>query len=135
MATKEPKNRKAALAKVDRAKRHTVEEAVTAVKGAAYAKFDESVDIAVRLGGNAPAESYLRGDRGIFTRRAVRLLDNSEARDVAEVVLWYNKPLFEQAGVDPASMSSWDGFLAGVQKFKDAGITPLSPNFGAFQPA
>jgi raffinose/stachyose/melibiose transport system substrate-binding protein len=48
------------------------------------------------------------------------------ARDVAEVVLWYNKPLFEQAGVDPASMASWDGFLAGVQKFKDAGITPLS---------
>ena len=29
--------------------------------------------------------SYLRGDRGIFTRRAVRLLDNSEARAVAEV--------------------------------------------------
>jgi raffinose/stachyose/melibiose transport system substrate-binding protein len=48
------------------------------------------------------------------------------ARDVAEVVLWYNKPLFEQAGVDPASMQTWDGFLAGVQKFKDAGITPLA---------
>ena len=29
--------------------------------------------------------SYLRGDRGIFTRRAVQLLDNSEARDIAEV--------------------------------------------------
>ena len=29
--------------------------------------------------------SYLRGDRGIFTRRAVRLLDNGEARSVAEV--------------------------------------------------
>ncbi|WP_147270777.1 coiled-coil domain-containing protein [Alteripontixanthobacter maritimus] len=29
--------------------------------------------------------SYLRGDRGIFTRRAVRLLENSEARDIAEV--------------------------------------------------
>lgn len=29
--------------------------------------------------------SYLRGDRGIFTRRAVRLLDNGEARAVAEV--------------------------------------------------
>jgi raffinose/stachyose/melibiose transport system substrate-binding protein len=48
------------------------------------------------------------------------------ARDVSEVVLWYNKTLFEQAGVDPASMSTWDGFLAGVQKFKDAGITPLA---------
>jgi hypothetical protein len=29
--------------------------------------------------------SYLRGDRGIFTRRAVRLLDNSQAREIAEI--------------------------------------------------
>ncbi len=29
--------------------------------------------------------SYLRGDRGIFTRRAVRLLDNSEAREIADL--------------------------------------------------
>ncbi|MBD3728496.1 MAG: ATPase [Sphingomonadales bacterium] len=29
--------------------------------------------------------SYLRGDRGIFTRRAVRLLENTEARDIAEI--------------------------------------------------
>ncbi len=48
------------------------------------------------------------------------------ARDVGEVVLWYNKALFEQAGVDPASMNTWDGFLAGVQTIKDAGITPLA---------
>jgi raffinose/stachyose/melibiose transport system substrate-binding protein len=48
------------------------------------------------------------------------------ARDVGEVVLWYNKALFAQAGVDPESMKTWDGFLAGVQKFKDAGITPLA---------
>jgi len=29
--------------------------------------------------------AYLRGDRGIFTRRAVRLLDNADARAVAEI--------------------------------------------------
>jgi DNA repair exonuclease SbcCD ATPase subunit len=29
--------------------------------------------------------SYLRGDRGIFTRRAVRLLDNQQARAVADI--------------------------------------------------
>jgi len=29
--------------------------------------------------------SYLRGDRGIFTRRAVRLLDNQTTRDVSEI--------------------------------------------------
>jgi large subunit ribosomal protein L1 len=62
MSTKEPKNRKTALAKVDPAKRHTVEEAVTAVKSAAYAKFDESVDIAVRLGVNPKhADQMVRG--------------------------------------------------------------------------
>jgi len=48
------------------------------------------------------------------------------ARDVSEVVLWYNKDLFEQAGVDPASMQTWEGFLEGVQTFKDAGITPIA---------
>ncbi len=32
--------------------------------------------------------SYLRGDRGIFTRRAVRLLDNSEAKEIADI---YNR--------------------------------------------
>ena len=48
------------------------------------------------------------------------------ARDVAEVVLWYNKALFEQADVDPASLETWEGFLAAVQKFKDAGITPFA---------
>src|SRR5690606_13225003 len=48
------------------------------------------------------------------------------ARDVSEVVLWYNKALFEQAGVDPASMETWEGFLAGIEAFKAAGITPLA---------
>ena len=47
-------------------------------------------------------------------------------QQVSEVVLWYNKTLFEQTGVDPASLETWDGFLAAVQTFKDAGITPLA---------
>jgi raffinose/stachyose/melibiose transport system substrate-binding protein len=48
------------------------------------------------------------------------------ARDVSEVILWYNKALFAQAGVDPASLATWDGFLAAVKTLKDAGITPLA---------
>lgn len=47
-------------------------------------------------------------------------------QQVSEVVLWYNKALFEQAGVDPAGLETWGGFLAAVQAFKDAGITPLA---------
>ncbi|MEE4154565.1 MAG: ATPase, partial [Erythrobacter sp.] len=30
-------------------------------------------------------DAYLKGDRGIFTRRAVRLIDSGEARDIAEL--------------------------------------------------
>jgi raffinose/stachyose/melibiose transport system substrate-binding protein len=48
------------------------------------------------------------------------------ARNVQGVMIWYNKKLLADAGVDPASLSIWSGFLAGVQKLKDAGITPLS---------
>lgn len=35
--------------------------------------------------GDTAWASYLRGDRGIFTRRAVRLLDNQEARAIAGI--------------------------------------------------
>jgi large subunit ribosomal protein L1 len=62
MTTKIPKQRAAALAKYDRSKRFTVEEAVSHVKAAAFAKFDESVDIAVRLGVNPKhADQMVRG--------------------------------------------------------------------------
>ena len=47
-----------------------------------------SIDIAKALSSEVTDTawaSYLRGDRGIFTRRAVRLLDNSEAREIAEL--------------------------------------------------
>jgi large subunit ribosomal protein L1 len=56
------KKQKEALAKFDRQKRHTLEEAVTVIKSAAYAKFDESVDVAVRLGVNPKhADQMVRG--------------------------------------------------------------------------
>ena len=56
------KKRKEALSKVDVTKRHTVEEAVAAVKATAAAKFDESVDLAVRLGVNPRhADQMVRG--------------------------------------------------------------------------
>ena len=36
--------------------------------------------------------AYLRGDRGVFTRRAVRLIDNGEAKDIASA--YENDPEF-----------------------------------------
>jgi large subunit ribosomal protein L1 len=57
-----PKKRKIAVAKVDPEKRFKVDEAVDLVKSAAYAKFDESVDLAVRLGVNPKhADQMVRG--------------------------------------------------------------------------
>ena len=59
---KTAKNRTAALAKADLTKRYTVDEAVSLVKSVAYAKFDESVDVAVRLGVNPKhADQMVRG--------------------------------------------------------------------------
>lgn len=45
--------------------------------------------------------------------------------DFSQVALFYNKALMEQAGVDPKSMETWDGFLAAVKQLKGAGITPI----------
>lgn len=62
MGKKLPKKRAEVESKVDRARRYTVEEAVDLVKETAYAKFDESVDIAVRLGVNPKhADQMVRG--------------------------------------------------------------------------
>lgn len=45
---------------------------------------------------------------------------------VSEVVFWYNKDLFAQAGVDAAAIQNWDDLLGAVQTFQDAGITPIA---------
>ena len=56
------KKRAKALEGIDQAKRYTVEEACKLVKTRAFAKFDETVDIAVRLGVNPKhADQMVRG--------------------------------------------------------------------------
>jgi raffinose/stachyose/melibiose transport system substrate-binding protein len=42
------------------------------------------------------------------------------------IAFFYNKELFEKAGVDGTAIKTWDDFLGAVQKLKDAGITPLA---------
>jgi large subunit ribosomal protein L1 len=62
MATKLTKNMTQAVAKVDRSKRYTVEAAVGLLKNSSFAKFDESIDVAVRLGVNPKhADQMVRG--------------------------------------------------------------------------
>ena len=56
------RRRKEAAAKVERDRRYTLEEACALVKEAGFAKFEESVDIAVRLGVNPRhADQMVRG--------------------------------------------------------------------------
>ena len=64
-------------AMVDKARKYTVEEAVVLVKKAKYAKFDETVDLAVRLGVNPKhADQMVRGAIVLphGTGQAVRVL-------------------------------------------------------------
>ena len=52
----------AAIQKVDRSQRYSLEQACTLVKECAFAKFDETVDVAVRLGVNPKhADQMVRG--------------------------------------------------------------------------
>jgi raffinose/stachyose/melibiose transport system substrate-binding protein len=45
--------------------------------------------------------------------------------ETGEVTFFYNKKLFEKAGVKAEDIKSWDDFLGAVKKLKAAGITPL----------
>jgi len=57
-----PKNRAAVTAMVDPARKYSVEEACALIKKAKFAKFDETVDLAVRLGVNPKhADQMVRG--------------------------------------------------------------------------
>jgi raffinose/stachyose/melibiose transport system substrate-binding protein len=49
---------------------------------------------------------------------------------VGEVVFYYNKKLFEKAGVKAEDIKTWDDFLGAVKKLKAAGITPLDVGAG-----
>jgi len=76
MAAKSTKKRKQAFAKFDRERQHTLAEAVGVVKSVADAKFDESVDLAVRLGVNPKhADQMVRGALALphGTGRTVRV--------------------------------------------------------------
>lgn len=45
---------------------------------------------------------------------------------IALVSLWVNSRMLAEAGVAPEQLSTWDGFIDGVKKLKQAGMTPLA---------
>ncbi|NNG16045.1 MAG: 50S ribosomal protein L1 [Gemmatimonadales bacterium] len=96
----------AALAQVDRAKFYQPAEAVDMVKGAAFAKFDETVEIAVRLGVDPRhADQVVRGTVVLphGTGKSVRVLVIAQGDKVREA---------EAAGADFVGTEY-------VQKIKD----------------
>lgn len=46
------------------------------------------------------------------------------------VSFFYNKELFDKAGVDGTSIETWDDFMGAVKTLKDAGITPIAGGGG-----
>jgi large subunit ribosomal protein L1 len=77
----------AALAKVDRTREYPIPDAVALVKGAAFAKFDETVDVAVRLGVDPRhADQVVRGTVVLphGTGKPVRVLVVTQGERVRE---------------------------------------------------
>jgi len=82
----ESKRFKTALSSVDRAKRYTLAEAVKSVKANATAKFDETIDLAVRLGVDPKhADQMVRGAVSLphGTGKSVRLVVFAQGAAVA----------------------------------------------------
>jgi len=65
---KRGKKYRAAAEKIERHKKHTLEEAVTKLKEIAFAKFDETVELTMWLGVDPrKADQLVRGTRAILT--------------------------------------------------------------------
>jgi large subunit ribosomal protein L1 len=95
-----------AATRVDKAKEHTLSEAVALVKGASFAKFDETVDVAVRLGVDPRhADQVVRGTVVLphGTGKTVKVLVITQGDRVKDA---------EAAGADYAGIEY-------VQKLKD----------------
>jgi large subunit ribosomal protein L1 len=83
------RKRKAALEEVDAQKRYPLDEACTLLKKTAFAKFEESVDLAVRLGVNPRhAEQMVRGalvlPHGVGKTKRVLVFAKGEKASEAE---------------------------------------------------
>jgi large subunit ribosomal protein L1 len=97
---------RAATAKIDHSREYPIPEAVALVKGAAFAKFDETVDVAVNLGVDPRhADQVVRGTVALphGTGKSVRVLVITQGDRVREA---------EAAGADFVGMEY-------IQKIKD----------------
>lgn len=91
-----------------------------------------SIDIASALSTEVTDtawNAYLKGDRGIFTRRAVRLIDSGDARDIAEL---YQRDEDFKAAVS-RYIHDFEGMLRAMLSTRDGnalGVTVLGSDAG-----
>lgn len=84
---KKTKNAKNANAEIDRSKSYRLEEAVDLLKSASFAKFDESVEIAMRLGVDPKhADQMVRGTVSLphGTGKAIRIIVFAQGEKATE---------------------------------------------------
>lgn len=109
----------AAVEKLDMAKLHTLAEAADAIKGAAFAKFDESVELAVRLNVDPKkADQQVRGTVVLphGTGRTVRILVLTRGEKEKEA---------QEAGADYVGSGEYIGKIGeGWAEFDVAIATP-----------
>lgn len=104
------RRRKEAAAKVERDRRYTLEEACTLVRDAGFARFEETVDIAVRLGVNPRhADQMVRGaivlPHGLGKEKRVLVFAKGEKATAAEAAG------ADFVGADELVKKVQDGFL------------------------
>ncbi|MFN8943474.1 MAG: 50S ribosomal protein L1, partial [Pseudobdellovibrionaceae bacterium] len=97
---------KAALSKVDRVKKHGIDEAFKAVLASATAKFDENIDVAIRLGVD-PKQS----DQQV---RGAIALPNGLGKNV-RVIVFAKGPKENEAKAAGADFVGADDLVAKIQ--------------------
>lgn len=108
--SKAAKKHHAATQTVDRNRKYTVEEAINLVKKTAYAKFDETVELAVRLGVNPKyADQMVRGAIVLphGTGQTVRVLVFAKGEKEREA----REAGADHAGADELIQRVQEGFL------------------------
>ncbi len=104
------KKRRASIEKLDRDRRYSLEDACQLVKDLAFAKFDESVDVAVRLGVNPKhADQMVRGavvlPHGTGVTKRILVFAKGEKADEA------TKAGADYVGADDVVQKVNDGWL------------------------
>src|SRR5688572_28123505 len=85
-------------------------------------------DITADLETDGWGETFAPGALGVYSHQGKNY---GVPWDMGMVGIWYNKALFEEAGLDPENPpATWDEFLAAVEALKAAGITPIAVGAG-----